>query len=181
MLIEDLLPLLKTYLDISPTDVEYNNRLELVISSAVGYVKSVYDYDVIDYNYSKLLPVLGGKIYLPDSPVKVNSVVVKDQDGTVIPTDISVVQNTIYFAESLYRDGQFLLVEYSTGVDYSPTTYNGDAENLVQLAGWLYRTADKGMEGMSQFTTGVKEGVHIYEGIPIQITTYFQSKKLMRL
>ena len=179
MLLFDLVPLLKTYLDIDMTDITADARLETILTTAVGYVKSVYDYDIVDTTYTKTLPVLANKIYLPNSPVKADTIVVTDSSGVAIP--IMLVQNTLYLPTNLYKTGQLIQVTYTCGVEYAVNTYNGVAENLVQLAGWLYRTADKGMEGMSQFTTGVKEGVHMYEGIPPQITDYFQSKKLMRL
>ena len=183
MVIDELLTKLKQYLRIPNTDTEEEAYLKSFCEAASGYISSQYRYNILDkqiVSKQMLTASRRNKIYLPEAPVIESTVSVVRPDGTPEPVSFTVMDAILIFDEAiLYEYGVFKM-QYTSGVQNTPE-YQGDIEHCVQLAAWLYRTADKGLEGVDQISTGVKESTKMFSGIPQNITTYFESRQPIRL
>ena len=183
MTLDELVVELKEYLRIDANDTEDDVYLTNFVQAAAGYVASVYRYHVIDETLSATLQLNMGnptKLYLPRGPVKSGTVSVTDSSGQPVPVTFSTIGNALYFSEPLVQYGQLFTVTYDVGIG-TGIEYRGDIEHTVALAAWLYRTADKGLEGIDQISTGVKESAKLFSGIPKNITSYFETRQVIRL
>ena len=183
MTLDELVVELKEYLRIDVNDTEDDSYLENFAQAAAGYIASVYRYHIIDetlVSTQQIDPARPNKFYLPRGPVKGGSVTVVDEEGNVVTNPYRLVNSVIYYKEPLPADGQIYTITYDVGVG-NGIEHKGDIEHAVALAAWLYRTADKGLEGIDQISTGVKESAKMFSGIPKNITSYFETRQVIRL
>lgn len=181
MTVAELVEELKQYLRIDPTDTDDDIYLTNFVEAAAGYVASVYRYHIVDSTLmvvKQISPSLPYKLYLPRGPVKTATII--GEDGNPISASFRVINNTILFDEPQIADGEYLTVNYEVGIS-NDIESRGDVENVVALAAWLYRTADKGLDGLESISTGVKEGAKMFSGIPMNITQYFETRQVIRL
>ncbi len=183
MVIADLITELKEYLRIDAADIEDNVYLQNFCIASAGYIASVYRYHILDetlitkQQYPQSHPF---KFYLPHGPTKEGSVTVQKPDGTEMSEPFRLINDVIVFEEPILYDSGVFTITYDVGIG-NGIEHRGDVEHCVALAAWLYRTADKGLEGMDQISTGVKESVKMFNGIPKNITSYFETRQVIRL
>jgi len=183
MVIDELLIALKQYLRIPNTDTEEEEYLKSFCEGAAGYISSQYRYNILDtqvVSKKMLTASRRNKIYLPEAPVIEDTVTVIRPDGTPEPTTFNIMDATLIFDEPILYEYGIFKFSYTSGVLNTPE-FQGDIEHCVQLAAWLYRTADKGLEGVDQISTGVKESTKMFSGIPRNITAYFETRQPIRL
>jgi hypothetical protein len=184
MTLNSLVLELKEYLRIDALDMEENAYLSKFCESAAGYIASVYSYHILDTTLVSKQQYVAShpdKFYLPAGPAKDGTVNIKNPDGTNLATPFTLINNTVIFDTYLeYTAGAFTIT-FDVGVEHDEIEYYGDIEHCVQLAAWLYRSADKGLEGMEQISTGVKESARMFSGIPRNITAYFETRQVIRL
>ena len=177
----EILDELKEYLKIPDDDVIDDDFLLGFVQTSVGYVISNYNYYMVDGTLTEIVPTTQAgqlKYYLPKGPaVSLGAVVVGDE---VVTTTASLKRTFVKFDEPIASIDVDVEFTYDVGVLPSAVT-DGDLQHTVALAAYFYRQADKGLEGVAQISTGVKESGRFFEGIPKYIKDYFQSRKFMRL
>jgi len=183
MILEELLQELKQYLRIEQDDTEQDDYLKSFCEAADGYISAQYNFNIITKPVTSkqmLTASRRNKLYLPKVPVIADSVEITKPDNTLETTPFTLIGGAIIFDEPIdYMFGVYTIT-YSSGTVDSVEN-RGDIEHCIQLAAWLYRIADKGLEGIDQISTGVKESAKMFAGIPKNITTYFESRQPIRL
>jgi len=184
MQLDQLAEKLQAYLRIVQPSIDEAEYIKSFCRAASGYITTTYRYNILDkpVTYLTLFTQAQSiRVFLPEIPIKKDTIVVLKSDGSQELTDFDIIGGAIYFKEPILLDSSPYTIQYSSGVDTSSLDFIGDVEHCVQLAAWLYRTADKGLEGIDQISTGVKENTKMFEGIPQNITTYFESRQPIRL
>ncbi len=176
----DFLSNLKVYLKIKDTDVDNDGILQQAVEAASGFLIGTYSYYILeDTKVDEFYIVdLYKKFYLNAGPVRtltayLNNVEVTDNDNKVI-------NNTVYFTDNLGTSGDLAKFEYTLGIDETSVSGKGDLAQATALAAYFYKQADKGLDGVMQYGTGIKESARLYEGIPKSILNYFETRKIFR-
>jgi hypothetical protein len=183
MTVEELLSELKLYLRIDELDTTDDEYLKQFCIAADGFISSLYRFNIITKpveTVQLLSTTRGAKIYLPQVPVVDGTITITRPDDATEDTPFTLINGVIMFDKPVdYTLGAFK-VTYESGVDNS-VIYGADIQHCVQLAAWLFRTADKGLEGIDQISTGVKESAKMFAGVPQNIALHFEGRQPIRL
>ena len=182
MIIDALVTELKVYLKIKETDVDNDAILLQAATAAAAYIEANYSYNLIDVERTLEFYALDGltkKFYLQASPTI--SVVPYLDDVEVIDNTYKLLNNMLYFSLPLGQEADLIKFIYQVGLQDTDSNYLSDIAQACSLAGYFYKQADKGLVGVEQYGTGIKESARLYEGIPRAVLDYFQMRKLYRL
>ncbi len=181
MTLDEFVSEVKIYLKIKETDVDNDEILLQSATAAAGYISAYYSYYIIESTVDKEfygVDNLTKKFYLDVSPV--TAVVPHVNEIEVIDNTYKVLNNTVYFTDALGVSGDLIKLSSTVGVDSTDIHNVADIAQACALAGYFYKQADKGLVGVEQYGTGIKESARLFEGIPKAILDYFQMKKIYR-
>ena len=182
MTLDALVTELKVYLKIKETDVDNDAILLQAATAAAAYIEANYSYNLIDAERTKEFYALDGltkKFYLDAGPTL--SVVPYLEDVEVTDGTYKLLNNMVYFELPLGQEADLIKFVYQVGLGVASSNYLGDVAQACSLAGYFYKQADKGLVGVEQYGTGIKESARLYEGIPRAVLDYFQMRKIYRM
>ena len=183
MTIDEFVLELKVYLKIKETDIENDALLKQSAMSATGFIIGAYAYYILADTVSKELVADSNtqqKFYLNAGPT--TNVVAYLNDIEVTDNANKTINNIAYFESALGLTNDFIKLTSTVGIDPANTiAYGGDLANACALAAYFFKQADKGLDGVMQYGTGIKESARLYEGIPRGITQYFETRNVFRL
>jgi len=171
----------KVYLKIKETDIDNDAIIEQAASAAAGFILAQYSFYILDASLVKETQADGPykKFYLDAGPVKAVTPFVNDVEVT--DNTVKIFNNVAYFTNNLGQLNDFVKLNYTVGIDLADIGNIGDVAQACALAGYFYKQADKGLVGVEQYGTGIKESARLYDGIPRAILDYFQARKIYRL
>lgn len=179
MLIDEFVTELKVYLKIEDTDIKDDDIITQAAYAADGFISANYSFHILDSVEVKeeYLTEAISKIYLDSGPT--TAVTSTELEGVeVTDNDPKVINNVAYFPTDLGVSTDLIKVTSTVGV---LTTDYGTVAQATALAGYFFKQADKGLVGVEQYGTGIKEAARLYEGIPRSILNYFDAKRIFRL
>ena len=171
----------KVYLKIKETDVDNDAIITQAASAAAGFILAQYSFYVLDASLVKETQVDGSykKFYLDAGPTK--SVTPFVNDVEVTDNTVKIFNNVAHFTDTLGQIDDFVKLNYTVGLSLSDVGNLGDVSQACTLAAYFYKQADKGLIGVEQYGTGIKESARLYDGIPRAVLDYFQARKIYRL
>ena len=171
---------LKIYLKIKETDLDNDAILLQSVKAASGFIIAYYSYyiitDVVDLEFYST--GFEKKFYLNAGPT--SSVVAYLNDVEVTNNTLKIIYNTVTFANALGVSGDVIKLTSTVGIDTANVRHMGDLAQATALAAYFYKQADKGLDGVMQYGTDIKESARLYEGIPRAILQHFETRKLYR-
>ena len=181
MILDDFVTELKIYLKIKDTDITNDPILEQSARAADAFVSGMYSYHLLDNTLEKefYAPDAETKFYLDAGP-SISAVTYID-DVLVTDNDAKVIQNVAYYGTAIGGALELVRIDYVVGLDNTKVSHIGDISQACALAAYFYKQADKGLDGVMQYATGIKESARLYEGIPRAILQYFETKRVFRL
>lgn len=180
MTIDDFVTELKVYLKIDDTDITNDGIIKQAAQMAAGYIVANYSYYILNTTVDKefFAEDSQAKYYVNAGPT--TAVVAYVNDVEVVDNPSKVFNNTVYFDSTLGVVGDHIKLTSTVGIDITKESHKGDFVSAAALAAYLYKQADKGLDGVSQYGTGIKESARLFEGIPKHITSYFETRKVFR-
>ena len=172
---------LKIYLKIKETDLDNDAILLQSAKAAAGFIISYYSYYIITDTVIKEFYSIGTetKFYLDAGPT--TSVTAYLDDVEVTTNSNKLIYNTVTFAGALGATGDVIKLSSTVGIEPELNmAHLGDLAQATALAAYFYKQADKGLDGVMQYGTGIKESARLYEGIPRAILQHFETRKLYR-
>ena len=180
MILAEFVTETKIYLKIKETDIENDAIIEQAASAAAGFILAQYSFYVLDASLIKETQVDGAykKFYLDAGPAKTVTPYVNDVEVT--DNTVKIFNNVAHFTNALGAADDFVKLGYTVGLTVNNVAHEGDIAQAAALAGYFYKQADKGLVGVEQYGTGIKESARLYDGIPRAILEYFQTRKIYR-
>lgn len=178
---EEFVSEIKVYLKIKDTDIDNDPTITQVADATNGFIIANYSYYIVDATVVQNLQLEGAskKFWLNSGPAK--TVTAELNDTPVMDNTIKLINNIAYFEDAFGVAGDFLKLTSEVGLSATNPQNMGDVAQACALAAYFYKQADKGLDGVMQYGTGIKESARLFEGIPKGITGYFEARKLFRL
>ena len=180
MTIDEFVTELKVYLKIKETDIDNDEILLQSARAAAGFIISYYSYYIITDTINKefYYEAATKKFYLDAGPVVTVTAYLDNVEVT--DNTSKVLGNTVYYTDNLGVAGEVIKLESLVGVSNTNMAHIGDIAQATALAAYFYKQADKGLDGVMQYGTGIKESARLYEGIPKAILQHFEARKIYR-